>query len=76
MPTEEIKPAETKPGCKPPCVCRMLSGGFIALVGVIGLLAVYGVLSHKAAAIAGSVLLILAGLLTLMRSACKCCDAA
>ncbi len=54
----------------------MISGGFIALVGVIGLLAVYGVLSHKAAAIAGSVLLILAGLLTLMRSACKCCDAA
>jgi putative Mn2+ efflux pump MntP len=51
-------------------------GVFLALAGVIGLLAVFAVLSHKVAAIIGSILLILAGLQTIMRSKCKCCNAA
>ena len=51
-------------------------GVFIALVGVVGLLAVFDVLTHRAAAIAGSVLLVLAGLQTVFRGKCKCCNAA
>ena len=48
---------------------------FVALAGVIGLLAVFAVLSHKVAAIIVSILLIMAGLQTMMRCKCKCCNA-
>ncbi len=67
---------ENKPEGKCGCPCHKMLGVFIALVGVVGLLAVFDVFSHKAAAIAGSVLLILAGLQTMARGKCKCCHAA
>ena len=70
--TEENKSCETKKCC---CPCHKMFGAFIALVGVIGLLAVFAVISHKVAAIIGSILLIMAGLQTMMRGKCRCCDA-
>ena len=66
---------EGKPEGKCGCPCHKMFGGFIVLAGVMGLLAVFGVLSHHVAAIIGSILLILAGLQTMMRSKCKCCNA-
>jgi hypothetical protein len=71
--TEGRKSCETKKYC---CPCHFMFGVFIALGGVIGLLEVFGVISHRVAVIIGSILLILAGLQTLMRSKCKYCDAA
>lgn len=65
---------EVKPEGKCCCLCHKMFGVFIALAGVAGLLGAFGVLSAKAAAIAGSILLILAGLQTLFRCKCKCCN--
>jgi hypothetical protein len=71
-----METSENKSEGKCGCPCHKMFGVFIALVGVVGLLAVFGVFSHQAAAIAASVLLILAGLQTMFRGKCKCCNAA
>jgi hypothetical protein len=50
-------------------------GVFVILGGIVGLLWAFGVLDKKVVGIAGSSLAILAGLQTLFRSRCKCCNA-
>ena len=68
--SQDKKCCEDKKCC---CPCHKMFGVFIVLAGVAGLLAVFGVMSHKAAAVTASVLLILAGVQTMMRGKCKCC---
>ena len=70
-----METTENKPEGKCCCFCHKMFGLFVALAGVIGLLAVFAVLSHKVAAIIVSILLIMAGLQTMMRGKCKCCNA-
>ncbi len=78
METTEVKPSESsKPSeAKCACVCHKMFGIFILIAGIVGLLGVLSVLSHTAAGIAVSILAILAGLQTMMRGRCKCCNAA
>jgi hypothetical protein len=64
-----------KVGEKCSCVCHKMFGVFIALAGVAGLLGAFSVLSGRVVGIAASVLLVLAGLQTMMRGKCKCCNA-
>jgi hypothetical protein len=68
METAEVK--------KCACPCHKMLGVFLALAGVIGLLGAFAVLSPKMVAIAGSGLLVLAGLKGIFSGMCKCCDAA
>ena len=67
METPEVK--------KCACPCHKMFGVFIALVGILGLLAAFGVMSHRIAGIIGCVLLVLAGLQTMLRGKCNCCTA-
>ena len=69
-----METSENKSEGKCGCPCHKMFGVFIVLAGVIGLLAVFAVISHKVAAIIGSILLIMAGLQTMMRGKCKCCN--
>ena len=57
------------------CACHKMFGVFIALVGVFGLLAAFDVMNRRAAGIIICVLFILAGLQTMLRGKCKCCNA-
>ena len=67
METTEVK--------KCACFCHKMLGVFIALVGVCGLLAVFDVMNHRTAGIIVCVLVILAGLQTMLRGKCNCCTA-
>jgi len=71
-----MQPGEVSSQTKCACPCHKMFGIFLALAGVAGLLGAFEVLGGKAAAIAVSVLLVLAGVQTLFRGACKCCNAA
>ena len=68
-----MEATETK---KCACLCHKILGVFLALAGIIGLLGAFAVLSPKAVAIAGSALLVLAGLKGMTSGMCKCCNAA
>ena len=70
-----MESTETKPGGKCGCPCHKMLGVFIALAGVTWLLGALEVLTGKAVGITASILLIVAGLHTMMRSRCKCCNA-
>jgi 4-amino-4-deoxy-L-arabinose transferase-like glycosyltransferase len=50
-------------------------GIFFALIGILGLLAAFEVMTRRSAGIIGCVLFILAGLQILLRGKCKCCTA-
>jgi len=73
--TEEkkVSVAETK---KCACFCHKMPGVFVVLVGVAILLRALNVLGHTAFWVIASILIILAGMQTMGRSACKCCNAA
>lgn len=71
-----METTQPSPQTKCSCPCHKMFGIFIALAGIAGLLGAFAILSGKVVAIAVSVLLILAGLQTMFRGACKCCNAA
>jgi hypothetical membrane protein len=73
METPEVGRVELSKKCA--CPCHKMFGVFIALVGILGLLAAFYVMSHKIAGIIGCVLLVLAGLQTMLRGKCNCCTA-
>ena len=68
--SEDKKCCETKKCCP----CRIMSGVFIVLIGVVMLLGALGVIGEKTAWIAASVFVILIGLQKACRGMCKCCD--
>lgn len=71
-----MEPTETKTGSevkKCGCFCHKMPGLFILLVGVAILLRAVDVLGHTPFWIAVAVIVILAGLQTMLASACKCC---
>ena len=70
--TEDKKSCETKKCC---CPCHKMPGVFIVLVGVAVLLRALDVLGHKALWVSVAVIVILAGLQTMFRSKCNCCNA-
>ena len=76
METKQTTETKTTEVSKCACVCHKMLGAFIVAAGILGLLGVLHVMSLRAAGIACSVLAILAGLQTMMRSKCKCCSAA
>jgi len=67
METPEVK--------KCACPCHKMFGVFIALVGILGLLAAFDVMNRRVAGIIICVLFILAGLQTILRGKCNCCTA-
>ena len=70
-----METTEVKPEAKCACVCHKMFGVFVILGGIVGLLWAFGVLDKKVVGIAGSSLAILAGLQTLFRRRCTCCNA-
>ena len=71
--TEEKKVSESN---KCTCFCHKIPGVFVVLVGVVVLLRALNVLGHTAFWVIASIAIILAGLQTILRSSCKCCNAA
>ena len=70
-----METSENHPSAKCACVCHKMFGIFLALAGVAGLLGAFDLLSMRVVGIAGSILLVLAGLQTMFRANCKCCNA-
>ena len=73
METTEMGKVELSKKCA--CPCHKMLGIFFALIGILGLLAAFDVMTRRTAGIIGCVLLILAGLQTIFRSKCNCCNA-
>lgn len=73
METPEMGKVELSKKCA--CPCHKMLGIFFALIGILGLLAAFEVMTRRSAGIIGCVLFILAGLQILLRGKCKCCTA-
>ena len=58
------------------CPCHRMIGVLVVLFGLTFLLGAFQVLSSNTVAIVWPILVILAGLKTIFRGMCKCCDAA
>ena len=71
--TEQIKNPE---GQKCACFCHKMPGVFVVLIGVAILLRALNVLGSTAFWVTVGVLVILAGLQSMSRGVCKCCNAA
>ena len=70
-----METTEAKPGAKCACVCHKMFGVFIALAGGVGLLAALGVVTGRWVGVAVSGFILLAGLQSLFRGKCNCCNA-
>ena len=73
METPEMGKVELSKKCA--CPCHKMLGISFALIGILGLLAAFEVMTRRTAGIIGCVLLILAGLQTVFRGKCNCCNA-
>ena len=69
--TEDKKCCEVK---KCGCFCHKMPGVFILLVGVAILLRALDVLAHTPFWITVAIIVIIAGLQTMLAGACKCCS--
>ena len=57
------------------CPCHKMVGLFIALIGLTFLLGAFNVLSPRVVEVTWPILVIMAGMQTVMRGRCKCCNA-